>query len=92
MAVFTGLSHASAGRRGEQAVPQLTAARLQSLGLQTGRLKTGTPPRLLRASLDFSRMTLQQADNLEFLFEFTPHKMINTRDCYITYTNPETTV
>ena len=55
-----------------------------------GRLKTGTPPRLLKSSLDFSKMEKQEADNLNYLFEFYPHTVTNTRDCYITYTNKTT--
>ena len=78
-----------AGRRDEEAVPGLTPL-LQSLGITMGRLKTGTPPRLLRSSLDFSKMTVQQADNLDYLFEFYPHKVTNSRDCYITHTNKKT--
>jgi tRNA uridine 5-carboxymethylaminomethyl modification enzyme len=77
------------GRRDEEAVAGLTPA-LQKLGIVMGRLKTGTPPRLLTASLDFSRMEKQEADNLDHLFEFYPHKVTNTRDCYITYTNKKT--
>lgn len=86
---YIGLESQSAGRRGEEAVKDLSA-QLQRLGLRMSRLKTGTPPRLLRSSLDFSRMSVQEADNLEYLFEFSPHRVTNTRDCYITYTNEET--
>lgn len=78
-----------AGRRDEKAVTKL-AEFLHSLNLKMGRLKTGTPPRLLRNSLDFSKMTVQEADNLDYLFEFYPHKVTNTHDCYITHTTEET--
>lgn len=78
-----------AGRRDEQSVPHLSAS-LQSHGLKMGRLKTGTPPRLLRSSIDFSKLEKQEADNLDSLFEFYPHKVINKQDCYITYTNANT--
>ena len=84
--IHIGHENYSAGRRGERAVTGLTQ-KLRNLGLKTGRLKTGTPPRLLRSSLDFSKMTYQQPDNLDYLFEFTPHTVKNTRACYITYTN-----
>ncbi len=77
------------GRQGEDAALGLSAS-LANLGLKLGRLKTGTPPRLLRSSLDFSKMEKQEADNLDYLFEFYPHKVTNTRDCYITYTNATT--
>jgi tRNA uridine 5-carboxymethylaminomethyl modification enzyme len=55
-----------------------------------GRLKTGTPPRLLRSSLDFSKMEYQEADNLKQLFEFYPHAVNNSHPCYITHTNQKT--
>jgi len=54
------------------------------------RLKTGTPPRLLTKSVDFSKMEKQEADNLDYLFEFYPHTTTTKRDCYITYTNART--
>lgn len=87
--VHIGDKNYPAGRRDEQAVTKL-AQFLHSLNLEMGRLKTGTPPRLLRDSLDFSKMTVQESDNLEYLYEFTPHKVTNTHDCYITHTTPET--
>lgn len=55
-----------------------------------GRLKTGTPPRLLRSSLDFSQMERQGSDDLENLFEFYPHKVEHKLDCFITHTNEKT--
>ncbi len=87
--VHIGQTHYSAGRQGEEAVANLSAF-LQKLGLQMRRLKTGTPPRLLRTSLDFSRMEYQGSDNLEYLFEFTPHKVEHKIGCYITHTNETT--
>lgn len=87
--VHIGEHNFSAGRRDEQAVINLSLF-LQKLGLQLGRLKTGTPPRLLRSSLDFSKMEYQQADNLDYLFEFHPHKTSSSHACYITHTNEKT--
>ena len=87
--VHIGEHNFSAGRRDEQAVINLSLF-LQKLGLQLGRLKTGTPPRLLRSSLDFSKMEYQQADNLDYLFEFQPHKTNSSHACYITHTNEKT--
>ena len=77
------------GGRGEDAVTAL-AFFLQKLGLKMGRLKTGTPPRLLASSVDFSKMECQQPDNLNYLFEFYPHKSEQKRACYITHTNEKT--
>jgi tRNA uridine 5-carboxymethylaminomethyl modification enzyme len=87
--IHIGETNYSAGRQGEEAVASLSDV-LRKLQLQLGRLKTGTPPRLLRSSLDFSRMQKQEPDNLSFLFEFHPHEVVNTRDCYITHTNEQT--
>ncbi len=87
--VHIGEHNFSAGRRDEEAVINLSLF-LQKLGLQLGRLKTGTPPRLLRSSLDFSKMEYQQADNLDYLFEFQPHKTNSSHACYITHTNAKT--
>lgn len=77
------------GRRDEKAVTGLSAF-LKSTGLKLGRLKTGTPPRLLRSSLDFSVMTYQEPDDLSHLFEFYPVNVQSTHPCYITHTNERT--
>ena len=87
--IHIGLERYSAGRRGEKAVDGLTPE-LKKCGLEMGRLKTGTPPRLLRESLGFSKMQLQEPDNLTYLFEFSPHKTVHKRACYITHTNEKT--
>jgi len=87
--IHIGQTNYSAGRQGEEAVANLSHF-LSKLQLKMGRLKTGTPPRLLRSSLDFSRMEIQQADNLNYLFEFHPHTTTTKRDCYITHTNAKT--
>ena len=81
-------SHA-AGRQGEESVTKLSQF-LKDNGLKMARLKTGTPPRLLRSSLDFSKFEKQEADELNYLFEFYPHKVTNSHDCYITRTNEKT--
>ncbi len=64
---------------------------LRSLGLPLRRFKTGTPPRIHRRSVDFSRMEIQEgdADPLPFSFE-TEHVPENRAVCYLTYTNEET--
>lgn len=88
--IHVGLENYSGGRRDEQAAPAGLTQCLKDLGLRMGRLKTGTPPRLLRDSLDFSKMQYQEPDVLNYLFEFYPHKVENTRACYITHTNQNT--
>ena len=64
---------------------------LRSLGLPLRRFKTGTPPRIHRRSVDFSKMEIQEgdADPLPFSFE-TEHVPENRAVCYLTYTNEET--
>jgi len=84
-----GEKNFSAGRRDEQAVTGLSLF-LNKSGLQLGRLKTGTPARLLRSSLDFSKMEYQEPDQLNYLFEFYPHKSHSSHACYITHTNEKT--
>lgn len=87
--IHVGNTNYSAGRQGEEAVAHLSLF-LQSIGLQMRRLKTGTPPRLLRGSLDFSKMEYQGSDELNYLFEFSPHKVEHKMGCYITHTNEHT--
>lgn len=64
---------------------------LRSLGLELRRFKTGTPPRVNRRSIDFSKMELQPGDETAEPFSFrTEHKVNNSAVCYLTYTNEET--
>lgn len=87
--IHVGPTNYSAGRQGEEAVKKLPPF-IEKLGLQMGRLKTGTPPRLLRSSLDFSKMEPQGSDDLTHLFEFKPHHVEHKLDCFITHTTPQT--
>ena len=64
---------------------------LRSLGLELRRFKTGTPPRVNRRSIDFSKMELQPGDEAVEPFSFrTEHRVNNSAVCYLTYTNEET--
>ncbi len=88
--VFIGEYETSAGRLGEQAALGLGPA-LRRLGFSVGRLKTGTPPRVLRSSVDFSQMQEQPGDADIKPFSFaadTP--FCPSVSCWITYTNSET--
>lgn len=87
--IHIGQNNYEGGRRSEKAVTSLSNF-LKNNALKLGRLKTGTPPRLLTESLDYSKMEFQEPDNLNFLFEFYPHKAISSRPCYITHTNEKT--
>ncbi len=87
--IHVGQKNYTAGRQGEEAATSLSGF-ITGLGLEMGRLKTGTPPRLLRSSLDFSKMEPQASDDLDYLYEFAPHKVTHKLDCYITHTNERT--
>ena len=88
--VITGESVESAGPDGMHASVGL-ADNLRSLGLPLRRFKTGTPPRVNRRSIDFSKMELQPGDETPEPFSFrTTHKLNNQAVCYLTYTNAET--
>ncbi|HQA82867.1 MAG TPA: tRNA uridine-5-carboxymethylaminomethyl(34) synthesis enzyme MnmG [Syntrophales bacterium] len=72
--VHVGLSRFPAGRAGE--IPAVGLAEsLKSLGFETGRLKTGTPPRLKASTIDFSRMTRQDSDPDPEPFSFLTEKL-----------------
>jgi len=88
--VITGESVQSAGPDGMHASVGL-ADQLRQLGLPLRRFKTGTPPRVNRRSIDFSKMELQPGDETPEPFSFrTEHKLENRAVCYLTYTNEKT--
>lgn len=87
--IHIGSHRYPSGRQGEEASNDLPEC-LAQLGIGLGRLKTGTPPRLLRSSVNFSSMEEQHADDLDYLFEFYPHRVTNSQTCYITHTNEKT--
>jgi tRNA uridine 5-carboxymethylaminomethyl modification enzyme len=67
------------------------ADNLRSLGLPLRRFKTGTPPRINRRSVDFSKMELQPGDDIPEPFSFRTETPINNSAvCYLTYTNEQT--
>ena len=64
---------------------------LRSLGLELRRFKTGTPPRINRRSVDFSKMELQPGDEHPEPFSFRTEEPVNNQAvCYLTYTNEQT--
>ncbi len=88
--VITGECIQSAGPDGMHASVGL-ADNLRALGLPLRRFKTGTPPRVNRRSIDFSKMELQPGDETPEPFSFrTTHRLNNQAVCYLTYTNEET--
>ena len=78
------------GRAGESASTGITED-LVAKGFESGRMKTGTPPRVDARSLDFSKMTEQPGDENPQKFSFSPttKPLTKQRSCYLTYTNPE---
>lgn len=77
------------GRIGEAAADGLSAA-LARLGLQLGRLKTGTPPRVHRDTVDYSRLEVQPGDADPVPFSFLNHTLGQRQvPCWIAYTGPE---
>jgi tRNA uridine 5-carboxymethylaminomethyl modification enzyme len=89
--IHMGATQSSGGRIGDAAAIPL-AARLRDLGLAVGRLKTGTPPRLDGATIDFSRLTAQPGDNPAPVFSFIGRRAARPpeRECHITHTNERT--
>ena len=78
------------GRAGEGASTGITE-HLVAKGFESGRMKTGTPPRVDARSLDFSKMTEQPGDQNPQKFSYSPttKPLTKQRSCYLTYTNPE---
>ena len=87
--IHIGEKQFGGGRAGERAVTGLTE-QLVELGFETGRMKTGTPPRIDGRSLDYSKFEIQEGDNPPGKFSFldTP-PLKKQKVCWITYTNPE---
>ena len=88
--IIIGESVESSGPDGMHAAVGL-ADRLRQMGLELRRFKTGTPPRILRRSIDFSKMELQPGDQIPEPFSFRTERPVdNSAVCYLTYTNAET--
>lgn len=78
------------GRSGERASTGITADLIE-LGFKSGRMKTGTPPRVDGRSLDFSKMEEQSGDEKPEKFSYldSTRALTKQRSCYMTYTSPE---
>ena len=88
--IITGESVEVSGPDGMHAAIGL-ADNLRELGLPLRRFKTGTPPRVNRRSIDFSKMELQPGEEDCECFSFrTEHRPNNAAVCYLTYTNEQT--
>lgn len=96
--IFIGGFDAPCGRLGEAAALGLTKS-LHDLGFTTGRLKTGTPPRVLKKTIDFSKLELSSGDEEVAPFSFSNesdkgalhiHDSSDQNPCHIVYTNEDT--
>ncbi|MGD8692034.1 MAG: tRNA uridine-5-carboxymethylaminomethyl(34) synthesis enzyme MnmG [Methyloceanibacter sp.] len=88
--IHIGDTRIAAGRMGEAPALGLSD-RLYGLGLQMGRLKTGTPPRLDGRTIDWSRLKEQPGDEPPVPFSFLTDKISTQQvSCYITYTSEKT--
>lgn len=87
--IHVGLKQFGGGRMGERASTGLTA-QLETLGFESSRMKTGTPPRLDGRSLDYSKMEIQYGDEKPEQFSFLPLDVPREQlPCHIAYTNPQ---
>lgn len=88
--IFVGLRSYSAGRLGENAAIGLSDS-LHKLGIETRKLKTGTPARVDKRTIDYSKLTIQPGDQELSFFSFKPNRPIRqTYPCYLTRTTEET--
>lgn len=94
-----GLLHWPGGRAGDAASNELSKSLLNDLGLEMGRLKTGTPVRVLAKSIDFSSMDVQPPDTGGRRFSYRKpddtlpvfgNLCLEQRPCYMTYSNEHT--
>ena len=88
--IYVGLKSYPAGRLGEMPAIGLSDS-LRKCGLTLKKLKTGTPPRVDKRTIDYSKMTLQPGDKELNFYSFKPNRPIRPQyDCYLTRTNEET--
>ncbi len=90
--IISGTDVHDGGPDGEKASLGLTAS-LNALGVQTWRLKTGTPPRLKKSTIDFSKASIQLGSDEPLAFSFQTKTFTPLKDqlpCYLIYTTEET--
>mmetsp|Transcript_37815 Transcript_37815/g.86198 ORF Transcript_37815/g.86198 Transcript_37815/m.86198 type:complete len:649 (-) Transcript_37815:2499-4445(-) len=89
--IWIGSKKISAGRAGEMSSFGLTAS-LRKIEIKTGRLKTGTPPRIDSRYINFDQTEAQPSDTTEnwFSFDSGEWNSRNTMNCFLTYTNDNT--
>jgi tRNA uridine 5-carboxymethylaminomethyl modification enzyme len=85
--IHIGQKQFGGGRIGEKAASGITE-QLIALGFESGRMKTGTPPRVDGRTLNYEEMEIQEGDVNPGKFSFTEtKKLLNQKPCWITYTN-----
>eukprot|EP01093_Parvamoeba_rugata_P020306 TRINITY_DN981_c0_g1_i3.p1 TRINITY_DN981_c0_g1~~TRINITY_DN981_c0_g1_i3.p1 ORF type:complete len:623 (+),score=98.06 TRINITY_DN981_c0_g1_i3:371-2239(+) len=85
--IHIGEKQFGGGRAGERAATGISE-QLVELGFESGRMKTGTPPRVDGRSLDYSKMIVQPGDVIPEKFSYTKTKpLAHQRDCYMTHTS-----
>lgn len=88
--IHIGEKQFGGGRAGERAAKGITE-QLNTLGFESGRMKTGTPPRVDGRTLDYSKMELQPGDEVMGRFSFTKTKLPEKQHpCHISFTNSNT--
>ena len=89
--IHIGLNHYQGGRAGDPASVAL-AENLKELGLKQGRLKTGTPARLVASTIDYSKMQKQEPEHPLPVFSFMDDNSVLPQQicCHITHTNEQT--
>lgn len=88
--IFVGLRSYSAGRLGEKAAYGLSESLIKH-GINIKKLKTGTPPRVDKRTIDYSKMDLQPGDETLHFYSFRPNRPVRPQyPCYLTRTNEET--
>lgn len=88
--IFVGLRSYSAGRLGEKAAYGLSESLIKH-GINIKKLKTGTPPRVDKRTIDYSKMDLQLGDETLHFYSFRPNRPVRPQyPCYLTRTNEET--
>ena len=88
--IHIGEKNFGGGRASEKAATGLTEA-LVHLGFDSGRMKTGTPPRVDGRSLDYSKMILQPGDDFpeKFSYSHETKPLKHQKECHMTYTSPK---
>ncbi|MEO1012113.1 MAG: tRNA uridine-5-carboxymethylaminomethyl(34) synthesis enzyme MnmG [Bacteroidota bacterium] len=87
--IHIGEKQFGGGRAGERAATGITE-QLTDFGFDSGRMKTGTPPRVDGRSLDYAKMSIQPGDSTPEKFSYLNTPLLQQqRDCHMTYTSPE---